>query len=742
MPVRLKLMPKLLVLFLVVAVIPLIILEIDTQSQMRILLEQQQIMSTTDTMAAFENLVLRQQVGFGLTIIIALALSAITAIALGRSIVRPINHLQASARRLLSGEFPTFDLPGTAADELADLADALREMSTGLHALVIEAELHRKDVEKLYEEANRRAAALETIRGVSQRISTILDINDLLHEIVELIRVGFNYDRVHLFTADYAVGELVFRAGAGQAGRVGAEIGERIPIGPESILGQVVTSEKPMLVQDFEREPRYRFSPATEPASYIPPAETRSELVVPLSSGGQVIGVLSVQSNYPGTFKDEDSFVLQELANQAAGAIVNAELYEEAYNHAQEIMALLITTVAVTTAPDLGSRLEAIAHHARQLMNAEGCLVFRLDSRTDMLYPLISLDPTSEQTSSRGIPVGEGITGRVVQTGQGEIGNYGVDEPQLQARGLFKDPECILAVPLLVGDHTIGAMTVHRKGTHKFASHDLELLTMFASQAAVAIENAELYQQLTERAETLQRAYKELEEVDQIKDEMIQNISHELRTPLTFIIGYLCLILEGDFGALNQQQKDSMELVYRKAQSLNHMVDNIITLQTIRISQPELVSVDIVGLVYRAVEIAQPAAKQANIHLAAETPSEMMLVKGEPARLAQIFDNLLNNAIKFSPDGGTIIVRASETANNEITIQVQDTGIGIPPDKLEKVFDRFYQVDGTATRRFGGVGMGLHICREIIKAHGGQIWVESPTCGDHGSTFYFTLQRI
>lgn len=742
MPVKLKLMPKLLVLFLIVAIIPLTLLELDTQTKMRYIQEQQQIEMSAESTAALKSLVLRQQIGFALTIALALALSAVIAFTLGRSIVQPINYLQANARRLLSGEFPAFNLPGTAADELVDLADALREMSTSLHALVIEAELHSQDVEKLYQEANRRAAALETIRGVSQRISTILDINDLLPEIVELIRAGFDYDRVHLFTADYAVGDLIFRAGAGRVGRIGAEIGEHISIGPESTLGQVAKSGRPLLVRDFEREPQYRFSPTTEPAGYIPPAQTRSELVVPLSSGGQIIGVLSIQSDHPDTFKDEDSFVLQELANQAAGAIVNAELYEEAYNHAQEIMALLITSVAVSIAPDLDIRLEAIAHHARQLMDAEGCTVFRLENQTSMLHPLISLDPMSKQTLTMNIPIGEGIIGRVVQTGQGEIGNYIEDNLQTpQAQGPFKAPECILAVPLLVGDHTIGAMTVHRQGARKFASHDLELLTMFASQAAVAIENAELYQQLKERAETLQRAYKELEEADEIKDEMIQNISHEFRTPLTFVIGYLCLILEGAFGELAQPQHDSLELVYRKAQNLNHMVDNIITLQTIRISQPELVPVDIAGLVDRAVEIAQPAAKQTGIHITAKSLPKMMLVKGEPARLAQILDNLLNNAIKFSPDGGTIVVCATETANDEITVQVQDTGIGVPLDKLEKVFERFYQVDGTATRRFGGLGMGLHICREIVKAHGGRIWVESPTCSDHGSTFYFTLQK-
>ncbi len=734
-----RLMLKLLVLILAVALVPLAVLEMDTQLQTRsLIVEKTVVQEQPELTRTIEDLAWRQRIGFIAVLLIVVILAVGVAVMLDRSIVRPISYLQAEARRLLAGQFPMFEIPRNSENELIELAGTLREMSTGLHALVIEAELHSKDMEKLYQEATRRATALETIRSVSQRISTILNIDDLLPEIVELIRAGFDYDRVHLFTIDHVAGELVFRAGAGRAGRVGAEIGERIAISPASTVGQVAGDRQPLLVQDFDREPRYRFSLPQGTSGYMPLPETRAELVVPLSSGGQMIGVLSVQSDRPNTFADEDIFVLQELANQAAGAIVNAQLYEEAFNHAEEIMVLLMTSVAMSTAPDLDVRLEAIAHHARRLMDAEGCTVFRLEPHTNLLRPLISLDPMGSQMMSACIPVGEGITGRVVQTGQGEM----VNSPKRNSHTmLVMDPEeqCVLAVPLLVSERTIGAMTVHRRA-RPFVPHDLELLTMFASQAAVAIENAELYQQLKERAETLQQAYKELEEADKVKDEMIQNISHELRTPLTFIIGYVSLLVEGSLGPLTPQQQESLSLVCRKAHSLNRMVDDIITLQTIRIAQPELKPMDIVPLARRAVEIAEPIAKQAGINILAEIPSLPLWINGEQARLAQVFDNLLNNAIKFSPDGGEVIVRVID-ATDEVRVEIQDTGIGIPSDKLEKVFERFYQVDGTATRRFGGMGMGLPICREIIKIHGGRIWVVSPTSGDHGSTFYFTLPK-
>jgi signal transduction histidine kinase len=742
---RLKLMPRLLVLFLLATIIPLVVLEAYTQVQLRSAVDaiKNAPLTVQSVARELENLVQGQSIGFWGTVIVALALTALAAITLRRSIVHPLYQLQANARKLLAGEFPTFELPGVEDEELVGLTEALREMSTGLHALVVEADLHSKDIEKLYQETKRRAVALETIHGVSQRISTILDIDDLLPEIVELIRSGFDYDRVHLFTADLVAGELVFRAGAGRAGRIGAEIGERVRIGLDTVVGEVASTNQPVVVKDFAREPRYRFSPTENltKRSYIPLLETRSELVVPMQLGNRIIGVLSVQSDRTYAFDADDLFVLQEIASQAAGAIANAQLYEEAFNHAEEVMALLMTSVAVSSAPDLDVRLEAIAHQAKQLTNADGCTVYRLDEMSSMLYPLISLDPRSAEMMAARIALGEGIAGRVAQLGAGEILNYKKSElPDELLLDEFDPPECVTAVPLLVSDRVIGAMAVRRQSKREFVPHDLELLTMFASHAAVAIENAQLYEEIKERAENLQQAYQKLEEADRIKDEMIQNISHELRTPLTFVIGYLGLMLDGDLGPLTQQQRDSLALVLRRAQLLTRMVDDIITLQTIRIAQPDLKPVDIVPLAKRAIDVAGADAKKAALDITLEYYSDAILVNGAPARLAQVFDNLLNNAIKFSPNGGEISVRVLD-AESEVRVEVQDTGIGIPPDKLDKVFDRFYQVDGTATRQFGGLGMGLAICKEIIKAHGGRMWAKSPTSGDHGTTLYFTLQK-
>ncbi|MBN1890530.1 MAG: GAF domain-containing protein [Thermoflexales bacterium] len=728
---RLKLMPKLVMVFLAVSLVPLLVLGLFLCYAM--LARAGVDLSLQVTIAAF---------GLIAAAVTALGLTAGAAAIFRRSIVEPINRLQASALQLSAGDFPTFELHADAEQELAELAAALRETSAGLHALFIEADMHTKDTERLYAEAYRRATALQIIHNVSQRISTILDLDELLTEIVKLVRSGFDYDHINLFAIDRVTREIVFYAGAGRSGEISARAVERIRISSDNTIGHVASTGRHLLVQDFEQEPRYRPHSVKTPGGYVLSPEVRSELVVPLSSGNQLIGVLSVYSGKVNAFSDYDLFVLQELAYQAAGAIVNARLYEEAFRRAEEIVALMMTSLALSTVPDLAVRLEAIAYHAGQLTNADGCTVYRLDAQTNVLYPLVSHDPRSETMMAAHIQAGTGLIGQVVQSGQGAIVNH---PERLDVPWALDEPECLIAVPLLVADRRIGVMIVRRQGASAFAAHDLELLTLFASQAAVAIESAELYQQLRDRAEVLQRAYKQLEEADKLKDEMIQNISHELRTPLTFIVGYMGLLIDGDMGQLNSRQHESMQLVYEKVNVLTRMVDAVITLQTVRLTPPQLVPLDIVVLAQRAAEIAQAQsiANNMNIQVGSEFSSEVVYVMGEPAYLTQVMENILNNAVKFSPDGGQVIVRVVESVDDdpEVRVEIEDSGIGIPVDKLEKVFERFYQVDGTSTRRFGGIGMGLAICKEVVEALGGRVWVESPTRSDHGSKFCFTLQK-
>jgi signal transduction histidine kinase len=305
---------------------------------------------------------------------------------------------------------------------------------------------------------------------------------------------------------------------------------------------------------------------------------------------------------------------------------------------------------------------------------------------------------------------------------------------------IFFDPvvRSLLCVPLMVRERVIGTLAVDKDVPDGFTPVDERLLTIAAAQAAVAIENARLYEELKERAARLGQAYTDLQALDRLKDELVQNVSHELRTPLTFVKGYIELLLDGEMGQINEQQRESLAIVADKTNAIARLVSDILFLQQIEHQSLQLSDLNLVEVVRRALQSNQPPATAAGITLQAMAPPHLPPVRADRDRVNQVLDNLIGNAIKFSPNGGSITVQLEE-ANDMVQVSVSDTGIGIPPDQTERIFERFYQVDGSATRQFGGAGLGLAIVKRIVEAHGGHIWAKSQV--DHGSTFLFTLPK-
>jgi signal transduction histidine kinase len=291
----------------------------------------------------------------------------------------------------------------------------------------------------------------------------------------------------------------------------------------------------------------------------------------------------------------------------------------------------------------------------------------------------------------------------------------------------------------MVKDRVIGTLAIDQAVPGAFTQDDERLLAIAAAQAAVAIENAQLYAALKERANKLEQAYRELQEIDRLKDELVQNVSHELRTPLTFIKGYVELLMEQEMGPLTETQREALSIVTEKTNALTRLVSDIIFLQQVERESLDLAPHNMRDVASLALHSCEIASGSAGITLRLEAPPDLNPILIDRDRISQVFDNLLGNAIKFSPRGGTITI-AVEDFGDRLRMSVADTGVGIPADKLIKIFDRFYQVDGSATRRFGGAGLGLAIAKRIVEAHGGEIWVES-TVGI-GSKFSFTLPKV
>jgi PAS domain S-box-containing protein len=288
----------------------------------------------------------------------------------------------------------------------------------------------------------------------------------------------------------------------------------------------------------------------------------------------------------------------------------------------------------------------------------------------------------------------------------------------------------VVSIPLIAGNELLGVLHWHHHEADHFSAEEISLLRAAAAPLAVALQNARLYQ-------SVQQMNRQLQQALQARDEMIQNVSHELRTPLTLIMGYAELLSDHTLGQLSEGQAHALNVITQAGQRLQYMINRLLTLQTVGAEHLLRIPLNLVDLIQEAIRTwqARAAAEGITVHLI--HPPTLPLIHGDPGLLFQVFENLIDNAIKFS-DGGSEIEIAVAAAEGEVRVSVRDRGIGIPADKLEEIFHLFRQVDGSSTRRYGGMGIGLALCREIVRVHGGRIWAESASVG-RGSTFYVAL---
>jgi PAS domain S-box-containing protein len=231
----------------------------------------------------------------------------------------------------------------------------------------------------------------------------------------------------------------------------------------------------------------------------------------------------------------------------------------------------------------------------------------------------------------------------------------------------------------------------------------------------------------------------ELRRLERIRQDFVANVSHELRTPISSIKGYAETLLDG---AMNDQQnsRDFLEIINRDSDRLAKLIDDLLDLSRIESGKLKMVFVptDILGVIKRTMSIIENSAKMKSISIEIQAPENLYKVLADETRLSQVILNLLDNAIKYTSEGGAI--KISVRSNDQfVEVDISDTGIGIPEKDLSRVFERFYRVDKARSRDMGGTGLGLSIVKHIVQAHGGEVWVKSTL--EHGSTFCFVIPR-
>ena len=578
---------------------------------------------------------------------------------------------------------------------------------------------------RLFSQSQRRIEELSTFHHIVLQLNTPLKLNEVLDTITEATLKLVDASNMHIFLYDAESEEFTFGSALWRNGSHKSAV-----TAPRSdgITVSVAKQGQPVIINDASKHPLYQSKEAQAWGIHAIAG-------FPLMQDGQVIGVFTTTYLRPHTFSEDELLLLHLLADQATVAVKNARLFAQSRRQLRDMSALVDMAKQVTSNLNLTSVLQTTVQVLQKLLNARASTITMLSKEGTELIVEAAAGINPEYIHAR-MKLGEGVSGEVVRQASTIYIRDTYSEPDF----LFFDEvvRSLLVVPLIIRDEASGTMTVDSDRPNAFSSSDIQLMTIAAAQVSIAISNARLFEELEERAEELAEAYEELKESDRLKDELVQNVSHELRTPLTFVKGYVDLLLDGEMGLMNTSQQEALQIVATKTDEITRLIADIMTLQRIDHSNLQMEQVSMKALVQDSVAGHNLVAEKKGLTISTDLPLTDPIAFIDQGRINQVLDNLIGNAIKFSPDGGKIMVTMIDKGD-KVHISVKDEGIGVPEDKIMRIFDRFYQVDGSSRRRFGGTGLGLAIVKRIVDAHQGLIWVESEV--DKGSTFYFELPK-
>jgi signal transduction histidine kinase len=407
----------------------------------------------------------------------------------------------------------------------------------------------------------------------------------------------------------------------------------------------------------------------------------------------------------------------------------------------------------ITAQVALEPTLHLIVERARELSQAESSLLALRQGASDTFAFQACSGTVPEALARVDFGSGEGCNGCTILTASPITVNDDLREdpesPFLEAITQM-GVRSVVAVPLKARGTVIGVLTVTSRAAHKFHEEDQQLLSALADQAAIAIENAKLYEQVRQyageleaqvavRTRELQKTNQQLAAASRHKSEFLANVSHELRTPLTAVKGSVDNMLDGLTGAVNDKQRRYLTRIKANTDRLSRLIHDLLDLSRIEAGQSDLqpTSLPVVALTQEVAEHLWPMAAEKHISLEVTSADASVMAWADREKVTQVLMNLIGNAVKFTPSHGTIAVAIQRSGEEWVQISVADTGPGIPADEATHIFEKFYQIATEGRQKTTGTGLGLAIAKSLVEMQRGQLWVESEV--GRGSTFSFTL---
>jgi len=425
----------------------------------------------------------------------------------------------------------------------------------------------------------------------------------------------------------------------------------------------------------------------------------------------------SKENPYP-----ESKQELQSLRRQLCAAIEQQTVTSE------------ILRVIARSPTNLQPVLETVAENAARLCEASDVQIFRVEGgliRRVAAYGSMPVPP-ADLPISRGRPLGRAITDRQTIHVHDLATQVKTEFPESKPWQQMSGARTVLCTPLMREGVPIGVILIRRTVVRPFSANQINLLETFADQAMIAIENVRLFQEIQQKNEQLEAASRH-------KSQFVASVSHELRTPLNAIIGFSDVLLDSSLAVSEEQRSRFLSHILNSGKQLLGLINEILDLSKVEAGHLELQieKASINAVLEAAVSTMKPLAAKKAIDLEVRSNDQLPGIPMDAARIRQVVMNLVGNAIKFTPEGGQVRLRA-DAMNKNVQVEVKDNGLGIPTEDHERIFIEFEQARiGSSKSKPEGTGLGLALAKKLVEMHGGKIWVESEV--GKGSRFCFTL---
>jgi len=615
-------------------------------------------------------------------------------------------------------------------DEIEELAAEFNKMTAAL----------QNSYATLEQKVAQRTTEIKGLYEVTTAVNQSLSLKEISDAVIAKIVEIFRFDSMRIFLFDDRMEELQLQASFGASPN--ESTGRRSFSRGQGVVGRVGDSGEPMIFEDITTDPRYGALSTTKATER---AKMRFFAVFPIKTKSRVVGAILFNAQAPRKLTAEETRLLESMSEHLAVAVEKASLFRQSERRAQQLAVLNTIGAAVSQSLDLQIVLHQAIEKMIETLHFDACWIHMLDKEnTELrLQACRGLTENAVRALERR-NLSEGLSGNIFQTGERLVFEDFQNDVRYQQlsghnRIVAMGFASTAGFPIKANDKTIGVLHLASKTRRQFAADELQHIESIAQEIGVAAQNARLFTEVNLKTAELEKINNELQEANRAKSEFISAMSHELRTPLNVIMGNAELTGEGFFGDITPEQKRAMTQIHHHSQFLLKLVNDVLALSRLDAKKMsiELGTVDVEEIIAHAQTYVEQLNRLNRLQVRWEIEPDLPQIVTDITKLEEILQNLIGNAFKFTPNGRIEIRVRNRPDSDRIEFTVADTGIGIEPHDMNRIFAAFEQIQEAHTGEYNGVGLGLNIVKKYLELMNGDIHVESHP--GEGSTFTFSL---